>query len=172
MTLTEEEGLLESLVKEMVPDKFQPTGCEVGIVTNISLADTALMCTFGDTQDTTILGITLDWGALRTSAGLSSESPVVGKYGIFISKTATADRDMLSFILLHEVGHIDWFLKKKTGKEMPRSMGNSDLYADIYAFEVLKGHYGLDEGIKLLRRFGSSRGWSKYLNSIKEEKNG
>jgi len=104
---------------------------------------------------------TLNWGELRKAAKLPWENYIKSS-SIWINETSLSVMGMegMEFILLHEIGHADWAVRKQ--ELLPKwSAENAELYADFYAHQRLASLYDLKTADDLLLRFGSLHGSGK-----------
>lgn len=68
--------------------------------------------------------------------------------------------DHMIFILLHEVGHVDWHFSEDSKNF---SEEEHELYADFFAFETLKDVMGMDRAFDILLRYCSAQGMGKEI---------
>lgn len=150
---------LSALVAELVPDHYQP-GAPEQVVRGIRLLSQSdihtLACCLLKTefQQSSVFGLCLD---LQEIKGNQSEQP---RFQIYLANEFP-DRDTMTFILLHEIGHVDWHMNAdRRSRFDPKEF---ELYADLYAFEVLSSVRGLDYAIDSLTANASNQGFAQEI---------
>ncbi len=164
MIITQEQ--VDKLVTAVVPEKYQP--CEVNgdgrppYLTNISVMPftdfykrVLIYHTEEDLAGCTPRGLCLNWGKLRSAAGKAGGEEWLHSHSIFLCDSFPGGSLQLGFVILHEIGHIDFNLKEEGPQQ------NADLYADTYAFLRLADVYNMDLAFDLLTLYGSENGWQE-----------
>ena len=162
--LTEEN--LNKLIDDIVPSPYKPGEAFASIksfsyVTNIGYLSKAKMsnwidkdCAGRNTSD--IHAIAMNWGVLRKKAGSKTWDESKLSFGIWIREDLDVPIVALSFIILHEIGHVDWAVRRK--ELLGWCEENQEVYADTYAYQQLVKLYGKLSAEKTLLSFGSVNG--------------
>lgn len=67
----------------------------------------------------------------------------------------------LAFALLHEVGHVDWYVNEKRRVKFKEE--ENELYADLFAFERIQDISGMEQAVNALCDYASKNGFGKEL---------
>lgn len=105
---------------------------------------------------------TLNWGVLYREAKMPGWDEYVRSSSIWINETALAVMGTLGmeFVLLHEVGHVDWNYRKEELLTCLKA-SDSEVYADFYAHEQLVRVYDRGLADTMLKQFASRHGAGK-----------
>lgn len=107
-----------------------------------------------------VRAVCINWGHLLKAAGCDDWHEKL--HSRFISIRPDTDLSILglSFLILHEVGHIHW---DNTPEEQLRWVkGNEELFADMFAHDTLRDLYGIEMAQRLLIEYGSAEGFYKF----------
>ncbi len=145
---------VNSIVKQYVPERYLPKA--EGPIRDI-------LWVTGETLDTFIAKTKLSRlvGAKALSVDVNEllGKPEKDNFIIMLSQEIFLE-DQLIFVLLHEVGHVDYHFcedeKKKFG-------GDTEVYADMFAHDILVKALGFDRGFDMLIKNCSSAGFGKEM---------
>lgn len=156
--------LLDKLVEEIIPPEFRP-GKKEGdlwpLITNFDLMSKTSIDKWVNWEGEDakgVLAITLNWGRVQKRVGSAEWEKAINSYSVWVSEDFSGPALELKFILLHEIGHIDWKINNRI-TEWPGV--SEELYCDFYACDQLSRVYGADVATMLLDLYGSRRGWNK-----------
>lgn len=170
MKVTQE--ILDALVVKLVPEKYRPGSHDIDnlpTVTNISvmekdeLTKRVAVVFPGENQtaggkEIVTSGVHYNWGLLRKGAKLPDWEKWAKSSAIFISDEIAGGNLHLSFIVLHEIGHVDWNVRREELHFWQHK--DEELYCDAYAYEVLKNKYDEETAFIIMQLFGSIDGWN------------
>ncbi len=146
------------LIEKYVPTQYQPKpGGPVQDIVRISatkLTSLANKLMRTEHQADTVMGLSMDVDELL---GKKDKS----RFVIFISLDVLLE-DQLAFILLHEIGHVNWHIQPEDRKKFAEH--ESELYADFYAFDHIKDTLGMDRALDVMIHYCSSGGMGKELS--------
>ena len=173
--LTKEK--LQELVQEIVPAPYTPVAGNPGggwpILTDIVFAPSDEKIDYyvkkyapGTKNLEGVKAICLNWGYLYRDAGMDGRD-AAKSFRVLIRPSIKVTVLGLSFIILHEVGHVHWYTDKKARKEW--KLGNSELFADMYAHDRLKELYGLMTAATTLSRYGSAEGFAAEIKKYEKD---
>lgn len=107
--------------------------------------------------------ICVNWGGLQRRANSKNWKNNLKSWFILIDKDKLKELSVLevSFILLHEVGHIHWSMCPE--ERLKWSKGSEELFADMYAHDQLKKLHGDFIASKILTKRGSAKGFGQMM---------
>lgn len=102
-----------------------------------------------------IMALCIDLNKMKGSAGKDNF--------IIMIRSDILLEDQLRYILLHEIGHIDWHYNTLLASRFKSN--EQELYADFFAHETLRKRYGMDRAVDLSCLYGSAQGIRKPENA-------
>lgn len=163
MIVTQKQA--DKLVAAIVPEKYKPRRVVNGqppYLTNISVMPyidfykrVLNYRSEEELRNCTPRGLCLNWGELQLLAKVEKGKEWLRSHTIYLCDSFPGGTLQLSFVILHEIGHIDFNLRESKPKI------NSDLYADSYAFQQLADIYDMNLAFTLLNLYGSEKGWQE-----------
>jgi hypothetical protein len=164
MMLTKEN--LKKLVEDIVPSPYKPGEAFASVkkspyVTNIEYIDKDNISRWvkndgGDQDATNIQAVAMNWGVMKRRAQIPTWKESKLSYGIWLSKELDVPVMTLAFIILHEIGHVDWAVRR--GELINWKEEHQESYADMYAYERLGELYGEHTAVTTLNRCASAHG--------------
>jgi hypothetical protein len=165
---------LKKLIEDIVPSPYKPgeafaTVKAFSYVTNIEYIAKAKISKWvkndgGDQNTTNIHAIAMNWGVMRRRARRDTWADSKLSFGIWLSEDLDVPVMTLAFIILHEIGHVDWAVRR--GELINWKEEHQESYADMYAYERLGQLYGDYTAMTTLNRCASEQG----LGAPKEKK--
>jgi len=173
IVLTKEN--LNKLVADIIPEPYGPgQGFPPGskgtfaYVTNVDYISKAKMSKWIQTDSggdaTNVHAIAMNWGIMKLKARSKDWEEAKLSHSIWISDELDVPTLALAFIILHEVGHVDW--KVRRGELLSWKEEDQESYADVYAYERMCELYGQKAALETLTSYGSMHG----LGSTTKEK--
>jgi len=171
--LIEAQKVVDGLVKELVPEEYRPQKYIPEnippVVTNISIIEKESfleMISNGgpllNVDPERTFGLQINWGILRERARVPGFERWNKSHAVFLREDLIKipGTMQLSFVILHEVGHVAWHLKRDGSLSMWEEE-DEELYCDIFAYEQLKAVRGEDVAYLILQLCGSADGWNR-----------
>lgn len=168
--LTEEN--LKTLVQDIVPNPYKPKEgfdkvSNWPYVTSVEYVSKERLDTWirNDGLDPkNVHAITMSWGILQRRSKVEKWEEAKLSYGIWLSEEIDVPVIGLAFTILHEIGHIDWAVRRS---QLINWHGeDQESYADFYACECMSKLYGTLTATVATSRYGSITG----LNARKDKK--
>ena len=142
------------LIKKYVPEKYWAN--PVGPIRSYLLVPQDKLAELGSkiagADASCIQGLCIDVNELTRRKGKDH-------FEILVSDDILVE-DHMAFVILHEVGHVDWHFNKDRFKF---NEGEGELYADFYAYDILKAALGIDRAVDILLHYCSKNGMGKEM---------
>ena len=142
---------VDEVVAKYVPEEYKPGGL-VAYKMAPELAFYNLCKSWGKQplDDKFIGALIFDINEIEKTVGIR---PAKEDFVVYINEAIT-NEDKLTFIVLHEVGHLHWQLKRS---ELTRwSDDKEELHSDFYAFERIVEVAGMEKAISVLQKVNGS----------------
>jgi hypothetical protein len=98
-----------------------------------------------------LLGLTVSWQDYWRALGMKDDDRWENTFNILLWEEMTFDQ--LQFVLLHEVGHVDFRMGlhniDEWGSEIRETFEDEEAYANCFALDHLWRFYGHDEAFRL-----------------------
>lgn len=158
---------LEKLVNDIIPEPYKPgTGAasesegSFTYVTNVDYVAKAKLTKWvkvdSGADATNIHAVAMNWGIMKRKAKLPDWEAARLSHAIWISEELDVPVFSLAFIILHEVGHVDF--KVRRAELLSWKTEDEESYADMYAYEQLCAKYGQKVALNTLVKYGSMHG--------------
>ncbi len=178
--LTQEQ--LDEMVKRVVPRTYWPPSLlgkrpkdfdEPPPVTNISiqaqdefLERITKFYTVEQLLESVPRAYKLNWGYMMKLAQSSDWEKYTKSCSVWFNETITQLGVLaMEFILLHEIGHIDWDCRGEELTPLWR-LSEMELYADLYAHDRLVELYDAPMAKMMLKSYGSLHGYGNKEREI------
>lgn len=171
---------LQELVQDIVPECYRPPlpsseerkkDAPWPHLTDVHYAknetiDSLLKRYLPDSNHDGIQAILVNWGILSRDAGATGWEERMNSRTIMIRENIDISVLGLSFIILHEIGHIHW--ENAPAERLKWRVDNEELFADMYAHDRLEELYGIDVAMKIILQYGSAQGFHSFVQQGKE----
>ncbi len=149
---------VQEYITKYVPKEYQPgEGKLVFGIFPIDIANLALLAS-------TFVGRNIPelmLGGVCINSGMLLGGSSVEMFDIFIKEHYESEEE-IAFVILHEVGHVDWWVNEERRKMFKKE--DNELYADLYAFERITDVVGMEKALDALCHYASASGFGKELS--------
>jgi len=169
---------LRQLVQEVVPEPYRPAASKARkhgpwpLLTDVHYAkdetiDGLLRRYLPDRgPNERIQALCLNWGILSRDAGDPDWEKRLKSHTIMLREHLDVSVLGLTFIILHEVGHIHW--KNAPEERLKWKIDNEELFADMYAHDRIEELHGIETAMELIVKYGSAQGFQAFARQGKE----